>query len=105
MNWIYLFIAGALEVGWPLGLKIAQTQHYRAGGIAMAVICMALSGVFLFLAQRAIPIGTAYVIWTSIGAIGTFAIGVIFFGDPSNFLRYFAVLLILTGVIILKAAH
>ena len=66
---------------------------------------MALSGYLLYLAQKTIPIGTAYVVWTSIGAIGTFFIGVFFFSDPLTLLRSFAILLILSGVIILKLAH
>lgn len=70
----------------------------------MAIICMAVSGLFLWFAQQAIPIGTAYAIWTGIGAAGTFLIGVLFFGDASSLLRYFGVILIISGVIVLKLA-
>ena len=66
---------------------------------------MALSGYFLYVAQKTIPIGTAYIIWTSIGAIGTFIIGVAMFSDPLTFMRSFAILLILSGIIILKIAN
>lgn len=66
---------------------------------------MALSGVFLFFAQKQIPIGTAYAIWTGLGTIDTFCIGIIFFHDAASLLRLFGVLLILSGVIILKLVH
>jgi quaternary ammonium compound-resistance protein SugE len=71
----------------------------------MAVLLMAASGVFLWLAQRQIPIGTAYAVWTGIGASGTFLVGVLFFGDPSSLMRYLGVLLIVAGVVTLKLAH
>ena len=107
MAWIYLVVAALFEVGWPIGLKLAQTPHPIAKSlwIIFAIIAMALSGVFLFLAQKQIPIGTAYAIWTGLGTIGTFCIGIIFFNDAASLLRFFGVLLILSGVIILKLAH
>ncbi len=103
MAWIYLLIAGVLEIGWPLGLKVAHGKMQLIG-LVTAAICMAASGYFLWLAQRTIPIGTAYAIWTGIGAAGTFMIGVIFFGDATSLMRYMGVLLIITGVITLKLA-
>ncbi|MFA5419380.1 MAG: SMR family transporter, partial [Bacteroidales bacterium] len=63
MNWIYLIIAGIFEIGWPLGFKLSQTMPSKFTGIFMAIIAMALSGLFLWMAQRTIPIGTAYAIW------------------------------------------
>ena len=105
MSWIYLVVAGILEIGWPVGLKLAQSPATRWQGIAMAVLLMAVSGVFLWLAQRQIPIGTAYAVWTGIGASGTFLVGVLFFGDPSSLMRYLGVLLIIAGVVTLKLAH
>lgn len=105
MSWLYLLVAGALEISWPLGLKIAQTSTHRLSGFVMAAVGITFSGVFLFLAQKHIPIGTAYAIWTGIGCIGTFVVGVMFFGDTGNFIRYLGVILIITGVITLKIAH
>ncbi len=105
MSWIYLIIAGIMEIGWPLGFKLAQTSSNKFAWLSVAVVSMALSGYLLYLAQRDIPIGTAYVVWTSTGALGTFLVGVFFFGDPLTFLRSFAILLILSGVIILKLSH
>lgn len=105
MSWIYLAIAGALEICWPLGLKLAQTANYRLWGLIMAGIGITTSGIFLFMAQRQIPIGTAYAIWTGIGCVGTFIIGVMLFGDTGNFVRYLGVMLIICGITALKLAH
>ena len=105
MSWIYLILAGLLEIGWPVGLKMAQSPETRWLGILLAAVFMVLSGVMLWLAQRHIPMGTAYAVWTGIGASGTFAVGVLYYGDPASFLRYLGVALIIGGVIVLKAAH
>lgn len=102
MSWVYLILAGLTEIGWPLGLKIAQSGQHRVAGIAMAIGFMALSGFLLFLAQKDIPLGTAYAVWTGIGAAGTFLVGVWFFGDASSMLRYVGVLFIVAGVVLLK---
>jgi len=103
--WTYLIVAGLFEIGWPVGLKLAQAPGRRIAGVVVAVVCMALSGLLLWLAQRDITIGTAYAVWTGIGAAGTFLVGIWFFGDASTVMRYFGVLLIISGVIILKLAH
>ena len=71
-------------------------------GIGIAVISMALSGVLLWYSLKEIPIGTAYAVWTSIGAVGTFTLGVLVFGDPNIPIRWVGVALILLGVILLK---
>jgi quaternary ammonium compound-resistance protein SugE len=70
--------------------------------IIIAVISMALSGYFLWHAQKEIPIGTAYAIWTGIGALGTFAIGIFFFKDPAGMMRILSALLIVAGIAGLK---
>ena len=92
-----------LEIGWPLGFKLSQTTSHRVLYILMAVVCMAGSGFFLWLAQRTIPIGTAYAVWTGIGAAGTFLIGVLVFNDSAAMMRILSfLLLIIAGVIGLK---
>lgn len=88
MSWFYLILAGILEIGWPLGLKLAQQEGYRWQGIAAALACIVGSGLFLFLAQKNIPMGTAYAVWTGIGAAGAFLVGVAFFNDAANFGRW-----------------
>ena len=104
MSWIYLILAGLFEIGWPVGLKMAQTPATRLSGIVVAVVCMGISGLLLWMAQRTIPIGTAYAIWTGIGAAGTFLVGVLIYNDPSSLLRYIGVALIISGVVTLKLA-
>ena len=96
MAWLWLVIAGLFEIGWPLGFKLASLHaRYFAVFIALSVLSMALSGYFLYIAQRSIPIGTAYVIWTGIGAIGTVLIGILFFHDSANIFRLLFLTLIL----------
>lgn len=105
MPWVYLVLAGLFEIGWPVGLKIAQQPETRLKGIIIAVFFMAVSGFLLWLAQRTIPIGTAYAIWTGIGAAGTFLVGVMFYGDPASLAKYLGVLMIIAGVATLKLVH
>lgn len=104
MSWIYLLLAGLFEIGWPIGLKMAQVPATRWQGIAVAVLFMGVSGLLLWLAQKTIPIGTAYAVWTGIGAAGTFLVGVLYDGDPASFARYVGVALIVAGVATLKLA-
>ena len=105
MAWTFLIVAGLFEIGWPVGLKMAQTPGRVLVGGLLAVVCMAASGYLLYLAQRDIPMGTAYAVWTGIGAAGAFAVGLILYGDPANLARIFGVGLIIAGVVTLKLAH
>ncbi len=105
MGWIYLVLAGCLEIGWPIGLKLAQGNEQRIVGVGIAVICMAASGWMLWLAQKEIAMGTAYAVWTGIGAAGTFLVGIWFFGDAGSLGRYVGVALIIGGVVTLRLAH
>ena len=105
MSWLYLLLAGLTEIGWPVGLKMAQSGSSKVLGIAIAVGFMIVSGSLLWLAQKDIPMGTAYAVWTGIGASGTFLLGIWFYGDPTSLLRYMGVLLIILGVVVLKFAH
>ncbi|MCX6304578.1 MAG: multidrug efflux SMR transporter [Bacteroidetes bacterium] len=103
MAWIYLFIAGLMEIGWPLGLKFSQTQPgHRIGWIIFAILSMTASGIFLWIAQKTIPMGTAYAIWTGMGAVGAFLLGILLFRDPASFFRIASATLIVLGVIGLK---
>ena len=102
ISWIYLILAGLFEMGWPIGLKIAQMPEHRWTGIAAAIVFMSISGALLWLAQREIAIGTAYAVWTGIGAAGTFVVGVLFFNDAAGFLRWLGIAFIILGVVMLK---
>ena len=102
MGWIYLIIAGIFEVGWPVGFKLSQTTENKVLWIIFGICSMALSGLFLWLAQKEIPIGTAYAVWTGIGAIGTLLIGIFYFGDSASIWRLISAFLIIIGIIGLK---
>lgn len=101
-----MICAGLLEIGWPLGFKLAgiYEKHFYLF-IALSVVSMGFSGYLLYLAQRSIPIGTAYVVWTGIGAVGTVILGILFFHDSASVLRLLFVTLILAGVVGLKLVH
>ena len=105
LAWTYLITAGMFEIGWPVGLKMAQTPGKTVTGVILAGTCMIISGFLLYLAQRHIPMGTAYAVWTGIGAAGTFVLGIFLYGDPVGVMRVFSVLLIISGVILLKLTH
>ena len=105
MAWLYLIVAGLLEIGWPVGLKMSQQADSRWLGIAIAVAFMVASGFMLWLAQKDIPMGTSYAVWTGIGAAGTFLVGILFYGDAATFGRIAGVLLIISGLITLKISH
>jgi quaternary ammonium compound-resistance protein SugE len=103
--WLALVGAGIFEIGWPLGLKMAQVGPHRALGALFAVFMMGVSGGLLWFAQKSIPMGTAYAVWTGIGAAGTFVLGVLLYGEPASMLRILGGALIILGVICLKAGH
>lgn len=106
MAWILSIIAGLFEIGWPLGFKLASMHSkYFIWFIGLSILSMGLSGYFLYLAQKSIPIGTAYVIWTGIGAIGTVLLGILFFHDSANIFRLLFLSLILIGIVGLKLVH
>jgi quaternary ammonium compound-resistance protein SugE len=101
--WVYLIIAGVMEWGWPMGLKFAwRDGSFRIGPALAALVSIILSGAFLFLAQRTIPVGTAYAVWTGIGAVGTFGLGILLLGEPTGALRFLSAGLIVAGIVGLK---
>ncbi len=105
MAWVYLFLAGMCEIGWPLGLKLGWTETgLRPVWIGFAVVAMAASGALLMWAQRSIPMGTAYAIWTGIGAVGAFVVGILAFGDSASAMRLASIGLIVAGIAGLKLA-
>ncbi len=101
--WLLLIAAGFFEIGWPLGFKLAQTAPgWRVPAIALSVVSMAVSGWLLFMAQKHIPIGTAYAVWTGIGAVGAAVVGVAVYGEPATAVRAVCILLIVAGIVGLK---
>ena len=101
MAWHHLLLAGIFEIGWTIGLK-QMDNHKNLLWTAIFYICIITSFYFLQQALKVIPIGTAYAIYTSIGAVGTVVIGMIFFKEPATIIRIGFILLIITGVIGLK---
>ena len=105
MAWVYLFLAGICEIGWPLDLTLGWTdQGARPWWIVFAIVAMAASGALLLWAQRVIPMGTAYAVWTGIGAVGAFVVGIVAFGDPASTMRIVSIALIVAGIVGLKLA-
>ncbi|BAZ24536.1 SugE homolog, probable drug efflux protein [Kalymmatonema gypsitolerans NIES-4073] len=101
MAWIYLLIAGLFEVGWAISIKYSQ-GFSRLGPSVATIALMILSFGFLSRALRTLPLGTAYTIWTGIGAIGTVFLGIILFQEPIEVRRLTCIGLILIGVIGLR---
>ncbi len=104
MSWIILFFAGLFEIGWAVGLK--STEGFtRLLPTSLTVAAMAISVGLLGLAMKSLPLGTAYAIWTGIGAVGTVIAGIILFGESVSLFRLGSVLLICTGLVGLKLSH
>ncbi|MCY1276995.1 Quaternary ammonium compound-resistance protein SugE [compost metagenome] len=104
MSWIILFFAGLFEVGWAVGLKYTE-GFSRPLPTALTVAAMAVSLGLLGLAMKELPLGTAYAIWTGVGAVGTVIAGVILFGESMALVRLLSVALIIGGLIGLKLSH
>ena len=101
MSWLILFFAGLFEVGWAIGLKYTD-GFSKPLPTVLTVAAMAASLGLLGLAMRDLPLGTAYAIWTGVGAVGTVIAGVVLFGESVAPMRIASVLLIITGLIGLK---
>jgi len=102
--WIVLVIAGLFEVGWAVGLKYTEgfSRFWPSVG---TVTAMVVSVVLLGWAMRSLPVGTAYAVWTGIGAIGTVVLGIVLFQEPATVARLVCVGLILAGIVGLKLTH
>ncbi|MFT3937785.1 quaternary ammonium compound efflux SMR transporter SugE [Rhodopseudomonas sp.] len=101
MAWFYLFVAGLMEIGWALGLKYTE-GFTRLVPTALTVAAMVASVALLGLALKTLPIGTAYAVWSGIGAVGTAALGIALFGDPATVGRLACIGLIVAGIVGLK---
>ena len=101
MAWIYLLIAGVLEVAWAIGLKYTEgwTKLWPSVGTILAMI---VGFIFLSLALKTLPIGTAYAVWTGIGAVGTAILGIYLFNESMAAPRIFFIGLIVAGILGLK---
>lgn len=104
MSWIILLLAGLFEIGWAVGLKYSDgfTQPLPT---LLTVSAMIISVALLGLAMKELPLGTAYAIWTGVGAVGTVIAGVILFGEAVTPIRLASVVLIVCGLLGLKLSH
>ncbi|MBL8529984.1 MAG: quaternary ammonium compound efflux SMR transporter SugE [Burkholderiales bacterium] len=101
MSWVYLFLAGMLEIVWAIGLK--YTEGFTRLWPSVITIAVAwLSFYLLALAVKTIPVGTGYAIWTGIGAAGVAILGMILFGEPATIARFLFLALIIVGIVGLK---
>lgn len=101
MEWVYLFIAGLFEIGFTTFLKLSN--NFTRLWPTVTFITLAFCSFFtLSLSLKSIPLGTAYAVWTGIGAFGTALIGIFYFGEPTDVWRLFFLLLLITSIIGLK---
>ena len=101
MTWVMLFFAGLFEIVWATAMKQSEGFTRPAPTIVM-VLAMLLSFGLLAWSMRVLPLGTAYTIWTGIGALGAFVIGIAYFGEALTFIRVTAAFLIVCGLVIMK---
>ena len=104
MAWVVLVIAGLFEVAWAIGLKYTEgfTRLWPSVG---TVAAMVISVILLGWAMRSLPVGTAYAVWTGIGAVGTVILGIVLFQEPATVARLLCVAMILAGIVGLKLTH
>jgi quaternary ammonium compound-resistance protein SugE len=101
MAWIYLFFAGLLEIVWAFSMK--QSEGFtRLGPSAVTIVAMIASFALLSLSMKSLPLGTAYTIWTGIGAVGAFVVGIAVLGEHASAMRMVAAVLIVSGLVLMK---
>ena len=101
MAWLYLFIAGLFECAWAIGLKYTE-GFSKPLPTVLTVIAMGISFWLLSIAMKTIPVGTAYAVWTGIGAVGVAVMGMFLFNESKDILRILCLLLIVSGIVGLK---
>jgi len=103
MAWLLIFVAGAFETAWAVGLKYSD-GFSRLVPSVLTVVAMAASFLCLAIALKSLPVGTAYAVWTGIGAAGTAVLGIYLFQEPATVLRLGSIALIVAGIAGLKVA-
>ncbi|WP_336931254.1 multidrug efflux SMR transporter [Acinetobacter tandoii] len=101
MAWIVLIFAGIFEIVWAYSMKLSE-GFTRIGPSIITLVFMILSFALLAYAMRTLPLGTAYTIWTGIGAIGSFLVGILILGEPATAMRMLAAILIISGLVLMK---
>ncbi|WP_458376562.1 DMT family transporter [Pseudomonas pergaminensis] len=101
MAWLSLIIAGILEIVWAFSMK--QSEGFtKLGASVVTIVTVVASFILLSYSMKSLPLGTAYTIWTGIGAIGAFVVGVLFLGEPAGMLRVLAAIMIIGGLLLMK---
>jgi quaternary ammonium compound-resistance protein SugE len=103
MAWVLLVVAGVLEIVWAFTMKLSQGFTRPAASI-VTVLAMLASFGLLSTSMRTLPLGTAYTVWTGIGAVGAFVVGIVVLGEPMNAARVLAAVLIVSGLILMKVS-
>jgi quaternary ammonium compound-resistance protein SugE len=103
MAWILLSLAGVLEIVWAYFMKESH-GFTRLGPSIITLVAMIASFALLSVSMKSLPLGTAYTVWTGIGAVGAFVVGLIILGEPANAMRIVAALLIVSGIVLMKMA-
>lgn len=104
MDWVYLILAGIFEIGWASGLKYTE-GFSKLVPTVIVLLLMVISFGLLSIAMQTIPIGTAYAVWTGIGAVGVAVIGILYLKESSDTARVISIMLIIVGIIGLKLSH
>lgn len=103
MAWIVLILAGIFEIVWAYSMKLSE-GFTRLTPSIITIVFIVLSFALLAYAMRTLPLGTAYTIWTGIGAVGSFLIGIWVLGEPATALRMLAAVLIISGLVLMKVS-
>lgn len=103
MAWIFLLAAGLLEIVWAYSMKLSQ-GFTRPGASAVTILTMLASFALLSISMKTLPLGTAYTVWTGIGAVGAFVVGIAVLGEPLTATRVIAAMLIVSGLILMKVS-
>lgn len=101
MAWVYLLIAGVFEIVWAYSMKLSE-GFSRPWPSAITIVAMIASFALLSLSMKSLPLGAAYMIWTGIGAVGAFVLGILVLGEAASAMRIFAATLIVAGLVLMK---
>ncbi len=101
MAWVYLFVAGVLEIGWAYSMKKSEGFTLLVPSV-ITIVAMIASFALLSIAMKTLPLGTAYTIWTGIGAVGAFVVGITVLGESASAMRLAAGALIVAGIVMMK---
>ncbi|MCW8039947.1 MULTISPECIES: quaternary ammonium compound efflux SMR transporter SugE [Acinetobacter] len=101
MAWVLLLVAGFLEVVWAYFMKVSDGFSKFVPSV-LTIVFMIASFALLSYAMKTLPLGTAYTVWTGIGAVGSFAVGILFLGEPASAMRMLAAVLIISGLVLMK---